>query len=524
MDVYIIRNVYVYLKYKMTSIAVNKKKIAKNTMFLYFRMILIMGVSLYSSRVVLESLGVTDYGLYNVVGGVVGMLSFLNGTLSIGTSRFITYELGTQNEERLKTTFSTAFFTHVALAIVIILIMETLGMWFINNKLVVPHDRLSACIWVFHLSVITTFISITQVPYTSCIMAHEHMNIYAYVSIFEAFAKLGICYLVLYSSKDKLVFYAILIAAVHFIVASLYRLYCINKFKESKLRAVFNKKILCKLLGFSGWNVMANLTETLKNQGVLILINMFFAPFVAAAQAIANQVSNAMLQFVNNFRTAINPQIIKLYASGNKESSKKLTLETTVYCYDLILLLGLPAIVIMDKIMNIWLVEVPDYAVSFTIWIIIRNIVNTFNASFYIPMMAANKMKSNSIAAVILGVTEFLILYFLLKIGLEPMWVQYLGVLFAAVLSFLVKPYILHKEIDYSIKELSSCFIVCLKVTIISLLISLPIAYLIEDSIIGTFLKCLICVLGVIIASYISLNKQIKQKIRIAIMSKFLKR
>lgn len=500
----------------------DNKRIAKNTMFLYFRMILIMGVTLYTSRVILDKLGVEDYGLYQVVGGVVGILSFLNGTLSLGTSRFLTYELGTCNTEKLKRTFSTAFYTHAILALIIIVLMETGGLWFLYHKLVIPPERLSACFWVFQLSIFTTFIAITQVPYTATIMAHERMNIYAYISIFEAFAKLGVCYILSVTGMDRLIFYAILIAFVQMIVALFYRIYSIRCFAESKLQFVFDKKILKNMMGFSGWNILANISNMLGHQGTLVLINMFFSPVVVAAQAVAGQVSGAIMQFINNFRTAINPQVIKLYAAGNKEGSKKLTLQTTVYCFDLILLLGLPAIIVMDKLMNIWLVEVPEYAVAFTQWIIVKQIIGTFSASFYTPMMAANKMKVNSMAAVYLGIGEFVLLYVFLKMGFGPMWVQYLGIFVSIGFSLIVKPYVLIKQIDYSIKEICVCYWTCTKTLLVALLISaIPIYYL-EDSLAHTTMKAVISCFAVASASYMFLGKRTRGKFNLLVKHKLL--
>ncbi len=491
----------------------DNKRIAKNTMFLYFRMILIMAVTLYMSRVVLDKLGIDDFGLYNVVGGVVGMLSFLNGTLSIGTSRFITYELGAGDKERLKLTFSTAFFTHVILGLIILLLMETAGLWFLYNKLVIPPDRLTACAWVFHLSILTTIISITQVPYTSTIMAHERMNVYAYISIFEAFAKLGVCYLLSVGSMDKLVLYALLLTLVQLIVAVSYRVYCIRTFEESTLRLSFDKSILKNMLSFSGWNIMANISNTLSHQGTLVLINLFFTSAIAAAQSVAGQVSTAIMVFVNNFRSAINPQIIKLYAAGEHAASRKLTLETTVYCFDLMLLLGLPAIVVMNELMHLWLVEVPDYAVAFTQWIIARQIVGTFSSSFYTPMLAANKMKINSVAAVVLGIGEFALLYVFLRLGYGPMWIQYLGCIITIGFSMIVKPYVLIKQIDYSIKEVLICYWICLKTLLLACALSiLPICYL-GTSLTDSVIKVVLIGIAVVISSFVFLGKQTKQKI-----------
>lgn len=505
----------------MSETSANNKRIAKNTMFLYFRMILIMGVTLYTSRIILDKLGVEDYGLYQVVGGVVGILSFLNGTLSTGTSRFLTYELGTGDLEKLKRTFSTGFYTHVILALIVVLLMETGGLWFLYNKLVIPPERIDACFWVFQLSIFTTFVAITQVPYTATIMAHERMGIYAYISIFEALAKLGVCYLLSISTIDRLVFYAILIAIVQLLVAMFYRIYSVRYFVESKLLLVFDRRILKSMMGFSGWNVLANISNMLGHQGTLVLINMFFTPVIVAAQAIAGQVSGAMMQFVNNFRVAINPQVIKLYAAGNREESKRLTIQTTIFCFDLVLLLGLPAIIVMDKLMHIWLVEVPNYAVVFTQWIIVRQIVGTFSYSFYIPMMAANKMKTNSMAAVYLGIGEFVVLYILLKLGFGPMWIQYLAFAVTTVgFSLIVKPWILIREIDYNIKEIGLCYLTCLKTLMLALILSAIPTYFLSDSLLHSAIKVCVSGMAVCLSSYLFMDKQTKKKLGTLIKSK----
>lgn len=498
----------------------NNKRIAKNTLFLYIRMILIMGVTLYTSRVILYKLGVEDYGLYNVVGGVVGMLAFLNGTLSVGTTRFLTYDLGVGDQERLKRTFSTAFYIHLALALFVVLILETAGMWFLYNKMVIAPSRLAACVWVLQMSILTTFFSICQVPYTATIMAHERMGIYAYVGIYEAFAKLGVCFLLSVAPIDRLVFYAILIALVQISVILFYSFYCSIHFKESHLSRVIDRNSLRGMLGFSGWNVMANLSDTLNHQGILVLINLFFTPALAAAQAIAGQVAGAMMQFVNNFRTAINPQIIKLYAAGERNASKKLTLETTVWCFDLVLLLGFPAIVVMDKLMHIWLVEVPDHAVVFTQWVILRRIIGTFSASFYTPIMAANKMHVNSITAVFTGIGEFILLYVLFKLGFGPMWIQYLGLLNAVIYSFVVKSYVLHKDIDYSLQELFTCYWICAKVALLSCGITLILIYPLNNTLTQTLIKGLVAITAVVFSSYVCMGCEMKQKLKAIVMNK----
>lgn len=490
------------------------KRIVKNTGFLYIRMLLVMGVSLFTSRVVLDKLGVGDYALYTVVGGVVGMLSFLNGTLSVGTSRFLTYELGAGNRDRLKDTFVTTFYTHLILATLILLVMETGGMWYLYNKLVAPPERMDACFIVFQLSIFTMMVSITQVPYTASIMSHEKMGVYAYVSVFEALAKLGVCYMIVVTEYDRLIVYASLIALVQVVVAFTYRFYCIHQFGECRLSLSFDKSIFKDLLGFSGWNVIANLTETLKIQGVLILMNMFLQPFVVASQAIANQVAQAMMQFVDNIRVAINPQVIKSYAAGDYEASKKLTLQSATYVYDVLLLLGLPLILLVRPILNVWLVEVPEYAAVFVQFTIATRIISNFSAAFYIPMIASGKVKKNSMAALFLGVGQFVLMYFLLRMGYGVMVVLYLPLIVSSIFAFIVKPYILIKDIDYKVSDILPCVVSCLKVTILSCAVSVPMVFLFDVDRLPGFIAVLVISVGaVIFSSLFFMEQEMRNKI-----------
>lgn len=502
----------------------DNKRIAKNTFFLYFRMLIIMAVTLYTSRVILDKLGTDDYALYNVVGGIVAMLSFLNGTLSNGTARFLTFELGRGNQQRLCVTFSTTFYIHLLLAAIIILIMETGGMWYVYNKLVVAPERFHAALIVFQLSLLTTFVSITQVPYTSIIMAHEDMGIYAYISIFEAFAKLLVVYLLSISSFDKLITYAILIAVVQIIVALSYRVFAIRKYQEAHIGRTFDRGMFKQILGYSGWNTIANLTEMLNLQGVIVLLNLFFQPVVVAAQAIGNQIAGQVMQFSNNFRSAINPQIIKLYASGAYEDSRRLTLRTTVYVFDLMLLIGLPLILLMKPILNLWLVDVPPYTVLFSQLIVVNRILATIGGCFYIPMMAAAKLKTNSVASIFLGIGQFVFLYVIFRLGADVMWVQYLPIFVVIIYVFVLKPYILYKEINYPFKEILQCFFDCFKVAFFSIAISFGLDSILGDSWMELGVLLIGSVLSVAISSYLFLDKPAKQKLQTAISSKILRK
>ena len=484
-------------------------------MFLYIRMFLIMGVTLYTSRVILDKLGVEDYGLYNVVGGVVGMLSFLNGTLSTGSSRFITVALGKNERQNLRETFSTAFYSHLGLSLILVVLLETIGLWFVYNKLVIPEDRFDAAIWVYHISIITMVMNITQVPYTSDIMAHERMGIYAYVSIFEAFGKLAVCYAITMTAFDKLVMYAVLLAVIQIVVILAYRLYCIRNFEESHLTKTFNRSVFKEMMSFSGWNIIANITEMLNHQGVVVLMNLFFQPAIVGAQAFATQMSNAMMQFVTNFRQALNPQIIKKYAAQDYEGSKKLTLTTTIYVFDLILLLGLPCIFAMPKILDIWLVEVPDYALFFCRWFIIYNILLTFSTAFYIPMMAAAKVKTNSYASVVLGIGKFVLLYVIWDLGANVEWVQYFGIISCCIYGFIVKPYILVNEcMGYTYRDILECVLTCCKITVVATILPMIIyVFMDKDSLWQNAFLVLTTIITVAISALLFMDATQRQKL-----------
>lgn len=492
----------------------NNKRIAFNTLFLYIRMLFVMGVSLFTSRVILDKLGVEDYGIYNAVGGVVAMLMFLNGTLSTSTSRFLTFELGRGDNSKLTSTFSTAFYAHLILALLVVFFMETVGLWFVYNKLIIPPDRMYAALWAFHISIFTAFIAITQVPYTSAIIAHENMRVYAYMGIFEALAKLVIVYLLVVSSVDKLIFYACLVGLVQLITTAFYRFYCMKHYAESHISKTFDRRVLRGMLSFSGLSLLANASHVLSTQGLVVLMNMFFQPAIVAAQAIGNQLTNALMQFVGNLQTALNPQIIKLYATGAYAESRQLTLQSSVYVHELILFLCLPAIVVMEPLLHLWLVEVPPYAVIFAQYIILKQLFSVYNMTLYTPMVASGKLLSNSLAALFFGIGVFALLYVLLKLGFDVMLIQYVSVLQAALFSYVIKPYILCKEIGYSWPEILRSFWKCIKVSIIPVVVSvLCHLYISIDGLMEMAgVVALICV-SVVFSAYIFLDKEIRIKL-----------
>lgn len=499
------------------------KRIAKNTVYMYFRMILVMAVTIYTSRVILDKLGVDDYGLYNAVASVVAVMSFLNSTLSTSTSRFLTFELGRGNFEKLQKTFSTAFFSHLMLAILIILTMESIGLWYISNKFVIPEGRETATHIVFQLSVFTTSVIVCQVPYTGSIMAHENLNVYAYLGIFEVVAKLMIVYLLSISPIDKLVFYAILLCLVQISITTIYWWVCRQNYQETRLTAHFSKNTFKGMLGFTGWTAVANVSNAFIVQGAILLLNLFFSPAIVAAKALANQITQAIMQFVNNFRVAMNPQIIKSYAAGNYEESKFLTLKSTLISFDLMLIIGLPFVFTMKPIMHLWLVEVPPQAVLFTQVAVVSQIFNTIPSSTYIPFVASGKQKNNAILGLVFGVAYFVVLYAIYKLGGGAIWVQYLFLIYVLSIIFFLRPYLLHKEMGYKLSEVLMCYWQCLRVFIPSFLSSVILYMAMGDGLLQQSLLFILVLIASLFFAILLMEKNLRRYIFNQILQKIKK-
>lgn len=453
----------------------NNKRIAKNTIMLYFRMAFLMLLGLYTSRVVLATLGVEDYGLYNVVGGVVGFLGFLNAALSNGTSRFITYEMGKGADGNVNKVFQNAFIVHAVLALIVLLLAETVGLWFLYEKLGVAPGRMSAAVWVYHLSVLSAVISITQVPYSSLIIAHEKMDIYAYTGIADGILKLLVVYLLTISNSwDKLIVYAFLIFVVTTGMLLFYRLYCSRKFNESSLKGFqYDKKLSKEILGFSSWSLVGNLAHTLNAQGMTIITNMFFGPAVVAARALSITVNGAVMNLINNFRTAANPQIIKLYSSGNIEESKRLMLSTTSYSYYIMLCFSIPIIFSCETILSLWLKEVPEWTVIFVQLILVQSLMFTFDTCFYTGLYASGKVKTNALISPMFYFVQFIVVYILFNYGFSPITLSIAGIITSMIAAFVAKPILLKKQAGYTYCEVYLTIARCIVVSVCAIVIPL---------------------------------------------------
>lgn len=398
----------------------NNKRIAKNTLLLYFRMLFMMVVSLYTSRVILNALGVEDFGIYNVVGGVVAMFTVISGSLSAAISRFITYELGKGDQSKLNRIFSASVTIQLLLSLIIVVLIESVGVWFLNAKMTIPEDRMAAANWVLQFSIITFVINLISVPYNAAIIAHEKMSAFAYISILEAVCKLAIAFLIIVSPIDKLIFYAILMCAVSIIVRLTYGHYCKKHFAECNYHFHWDKEILKKMFGFAGWNFIGASSAVLRDQGVNIVINIFCGPAVNAARGISSQVNSAIMGFVNNFTTALNPQITKSYASGDNKYMMTLIFQGARLSFYILLLLSLPVILNAHYILKLWLSNVPEHTELFVQLILICAMGESLSNTMVTAMLATGNIRNYQIVVGGLQMLNLPVSYVCLRLGCMP--------------------------------------------------------------------------------------------------------
>ena len=421
-------------------------------MFLYFRMLLVMGVNLYTSRVVLQVLGFDDYGLYNVVGGIVTMFTFLNGSLGAATSRYITFELGRKDYTQLNKVFNTALLIHIALAVIIVLLAETIGLWFFYEKMTIPEERLQAAFWVYQISIVTCFFSLTQVPYNATIIAYENMKIYAYVGVVEVLIKLLIVFLLFMSPIDRLIYYAVLLCLLQIGIMFFYRFYCNRHFASCKIRIYKDKNLFKEMFSYAGSDMIGNISVLAQGQGLNILLNMFFGPAVNAARGIAYQVQGAITQFSNNFMTAVRPQIIKSYAEGKPDDMMRLVKQSSCFSFYLMWIITLPIFLESDYILTLWLGHYPEHTVSFLLLVLILCLIQTLKTPRSTVFHATGHLKFVNLVVGGILCAAFPLAYILLKFGSSPE-----SVFYAANVTMLVSEaasiIILKKYINYSILD-----------------------------------------------------------------------
>lgn len=426
-------------------------RIAKNTGFLYIRMLLVMGVSLFTTRVVLQALGIDDYGLYNVIGGIVVMLGFINGSAAGATSRFLTFALGSNENSKEKYNyrgvFCATFVIHLAIALLIVVVAETIGLWYFYNKLVVPEGRYDAAMWVYQISIANVIVAFTQVPYNASIIAYEKMNIYAFVGIYEAIAKLLVAYAITVTSHDRLIIYALLTFLITLSISVYYRYYCVSQFgSKCKLSMVSDRGLYKRLLSYSGWDMLGNLGATARSEGVNLILNLFCGPAVNAARGIAYQAEAALYNFITNFLQGVRPAIIKHYAAREVERSNRLLYLTGKFSFLLFSCFAIPLFLESDMILQLWLGIVPDYTSLFFKIVLLTGLVTTVNNTLQIAAHACGDVKRLNIFGGSKVFFEIPMVFVVMKMGASPEW-SLIILLIATALINVANLYVVKKNI-----------------------------------------------------------------------------
>lgn len=482
----------------------NYNRIAKNTIMLYLRMFFTVLVGLYTSRVVINVLGVSDYGLYNVVGGILSMVSFINTAMIVSSQRFITYELGKGEKARSNEVFCTSVNIHITIAIIIFVLAEFLGVWFLNNHINMEPNRIVAANWVFQCSLISFMMGIISVPFTSHIVAHEKMGVYAYGSIVSTTLKLIIVYLLLIINYDKLIVYAILTVIVSVTMSIFYVLYCYRKFKECRYRFYMDRQIFKAMFSFAGWSFFGNMGYSLNNQLSNIILNIFFGTTINAARGIAGTVNNIVTSFATNFTMAMNPQITKQYSAGNISESQRIVYEGARLSFYLMSIISIPLIINVDYVLKLWLGLVPTYSSVFLFIILMSSLLYTLSQPITVAIQATGKIACFQIGICIIMLSEIPIAYVILKCGGKPydamavdVIISFVALVFRFIVlkklvpSYSVRYYfldvvlkcivvfVLCLSVSYVIRmQFDNGFLVLIVSSLISLIISIPLIYL----------------------------------------------
>ena len=485
------------------------KRIAKNTLVLYVRMLFTMGISLFTSRVILQTLGVEDYGISSVVGGVISMFTFINAAMVSSTQRYLNFELVRGDANQLRSVFSTSLQIHALIALAIIVLSETVGLWFLNEKLVIPEARMTAAMWVYQCSILSCAVSIMSTPYNAVIVAHEKMSAFAYISILDVSLKLLVVYLLVVLPFDKLIILAILNLLVQLFIRYIYTIYCHRHFPESYFQFRFNKTLFKEMFGFAGWSFWGNLAAILYTQGLNMMLNIFFGPIVNAARGIAVQVQSAVQQFVGGFQTALNPQITKNYASNNLPQMHSLMFRSARFSFLLLFFLSLPVLMETNFILTLWLKTVPDDAVIFTQIMICISLIYTTANPCIIANQATGKVK---IYQMVVGGILLLILpisYVVLKLG-APAYSVFIVHFCIESLAQFSRMYMLRKLIHLPLWQyMKNIYIPIVSTVVIAIILPLVVRMQVSEGWLRFLAVGFTCVLSVGASSYfIGFTKQ----------------
>ncbi|MBM6759043.1 lipopolysaccharide biosynthesis protein [Bacteroides mediterraneensis] len=503
----------------------SNKLIIKNTLYLYLRQFIIMILSFFTTRIVLEKLGVSDYGVNNIVAGFVSMFTMLNGVLQTGTRRFLSLNLGKGDKKLLNDTFSTAFVVHTIMAITVILLLESIGLWFLNNKLNIETNRMVAANWVFQFSVINVFLNITQTPFVAAITSHEHFNIYAFMSIYDTIAKILVLFILVYLPGDKLIIYSALQLIVSCISIIIYRTYCIKKFEECKLSLHVNKPLLLQMSKFSGWSAIGNILIVGNSQGLSILLNIFFNTAVNAARGLANTVTFTITQFVNGFIIAGEPQLVKSYGAGDKEKFISLIFNITQYTLFLIAIIAVPVFMEIDFVLKIWLNEVPEYTSQFIKITILSSLLMNSYIMLDKAITASGHIKQLALIANTIPIIQLPLIYLALKLGYSPIMAYWIT-LIPQLLGMFSDLWIIKKYEKFPSERFFMNIIVKNLILIgMACIIPYYIQHLMEPGLIRFLIVCTISVVCTLcIMWFFALNKEVRKMVINKFFSKFHKK
>ena len=490
-------------------------RVMRNTAVLYFRMALMMCINLYTSRVVLQVLGVEDYGIFYVVWGVVYILNFINSSMAASTQRFLTFELGTGNKKRLHEVFVTSVHINLIISLLLILISETGGLWFLMEKMVIPEERVTAAMWCYQLSIVTAVAEVMSCPYISVFIAREKMSAFAYISILDAFLKLAIVGLLLLFDYDHLIIYAILYTCEKLLMRLLYNLYCARHFEESRYQWFYEKELFKKMSSFAGWSMLENLAYVLYTQGLNMLLNVFFGPIANAAQAAAGQAKNAVSHFSRNFQVAINPQITKTYAAEQLKEMHLLIFRGSRLTFCLLLMLCLPLAVEAPMVLDIWLKEVPEGTAGFLRLLLVVLIAQQMASPLIAAIQATGNIKRYQIISGGLMILVVPAAYIVLKMGGAP-WTVFVVYLLISVLAFIATICIVLPEIHMSMKDYTLHVLKpCLFVLLLSLIAPVIMKQLTDKGIWPSLLTITITVISTGVLCYtIGLDKEMRVMIK----------
>ena len=486
----------------MSSSSQNNKRIAKNTLMLYIRMFFIMAVTLYTSRVVLKALGVVDFGIYNVVGGVVAMMGLFNSAMSVATQRYLSFELGKGDRVRLKQVFSMCFTIFILLSLLILLLAETVGLWFLNAKLLIPPERMAAANWVYQYSILTCIAALFVAPYNAAIIAHEKMDVYAYVGIVEVLLKLGVVFLLESIPFDRLSSYGFLLFLAQLAVTGIYAVYSIRNYAECRYRFYWERPLFDELVSYSGWNLFGSLAALAKGQGLNILLNMFFNPAVNAARGIASQVNTAVTLFFTNFYTAVKPQVIKYYSQGDLTDMFKLVFRSSKMSFYLILLISLPIIIEAPFIIRLWLGQLPEYVVGFTRLIIVVSAIDALATPLMTAAHATGHIKLYQSLVGTMVILNVPVSYVFLKFGYSPYVVFHISIVISTACLF-VRLWIVRRLMPFPVKDYAvKVFGNSLLVGALAMILPVALHSLLDASLLGVAAVCLASVLSSCLCIY----------------------